>query len=177
MTETEIEVMPEKSDRMVKEAVGRRMSKRTAQRRSRRREEIARGRVLALLATVAAVLFYAAFLVATLGDFRFGYRDDTTRYVSAGLIVGTLTLMGALLAIAAYRGHPVLRPLYLTLNGIGGLAGLVFLSVWLAKGTLTVWNLLDLYGVVTAFFVGWVFFLSVRAHKFFSEQAMTVKRK
>lgn len=163
--------------RPVKEVAGRRMSSRTARNRSRRRQQIAQGRGLVIACLAAAVLFYIAYLVVTIGDFRFSYGDRRAAYVSTVTVVSAVSILGVVLAIFAYRGHPVLRPLYLALNALGAAAGLFFLATRFARDASDPWLLFDTYGVVSALLVLWAFYLSVRAQRFFNEQFMNVRRK
>lgn len=163
--------------RPVKEVAGRRMSSRTARKRSRRRKEIAQGRALVLACLGAAVLFYVVFLIVTIGDYRFAYGDHRPGYVSTTIMVSVGAILGIVLAVFAYRGHPVMRPLYLALNGIGAAVGMFLLATRYARDASDPWLLFDTYGVITTLLVLWVFYLSGHGQKFFNEQLMNVKRK
>lgn len=145
-------------------------------RKSGRRRKVIQGQRLTLAAVGAALVFYAALVVLTLTDPTFGLHKYWSNSILTVSVVVTMALAGAGLAIASYRGHPVMRPLYLILNLAGAVIWICWLGIQFVQYRAIEHFVVDLIGVGSALFVCWVFFCSKRARTFFEEQEFTVKR-
>jgi len=151
------------------------LKKRSGQRTSQRRRMVARGQMLVVLALFLAIAFYVAFLGATLVGDRFAVGDEG-RLPVAQMVVGVAGVLAISLAVAAYCTHRAPRYLYLLLNFVGALAGIIWIGARLAVRANDGWLYLDAAGVTTALLVLWVFFYSRNARRFLEEKELTVKR-
>lgn len=138
---------------------------------SRRRVQIARGKrqVGGLLA--AAVLFYVAFALTS--PERFGLAPTAPMTF---VVVAVPCMIAIALAIAAYFSHRIVRQAYLLLNVIGLVLGIVWVGVEVLLKVEPRWVLMDVFGVMTAIGVCWVFWHSKAAGRFLEEQELVVKR-
>lgn len=150
------------------------MKKRKGKIRKRHMQAM-RGKKLAFIALTASVLYLGVMLYFTLAGERWG-SGLSPRHVVASLITGFAFIIGSLLAVYAYLGHPIFRQLYLALNVIGGMLGIIWVGSRLAQGMDTRWLLFDLAGIAIALFVCWIFFVAKAGQAFLQEQEFNVKR-
>jgi Na+-driven multidrug efflux pump len=148
--------------------------RRRKRRQNRMRARSARGRRQVLSALVLAILFYGAYLFFTLADASAAGQLAER----AGRIAAVAVVFGAMswLAVAAYQGSGAFRQLFLLLNVILAVVGIVWLGARVVFGWFGPWMALEATGVTVAIFVYWVFFCSKPAETFFKEQEFHVKR-
>lgn len=119
----------------------------------------------------AAVLFYITFAVTSAG--RFGMPSGA---LMTYVFVVPPFLMAIGLAIAAFFTHRTLRHLYLLLNFIWMILGVVWVGRELLVGVQGHWIAIDAFGLLIAAGICWVFCYSKTARLFLDEQELLVRR-